>query len=161
MIDIKLVHDEQDKKTIASQILWKLSDYFGIPESTQNYIDESASQIVFAAFKNQIPIGYLALKHQTASCIEVYSMGVCSEYHHQGIGRALMQAAFDYALTKHYVYITVKTLGPSDPDEGYRKTRAFYEAMEFLPLEESPHFWGMKSPCLFLVKPILYLDISS
>ena len=46
----------------------------------------------------------------------------------------------------------VKTLSPRDPDENYEKTRAFYAAMGFEPLEEIVEVWGPDNPCLLLVK---------
>jgi hypothetical protein len=42
-------------------------------------------------------------------------------------------------------------LGPSHPDVGYRKTRAFYEALGFEPLEELTDLWE-GNPCLVMVK---------
>jgi ribosomal protein S18 acetylase RimI-like enzyme len=46
----------------------------------------------------------------------------------------------------------VKTLGPSRPDEHYAKTRAFYEALGFRPLEEFKQIWDENNPCLVMVK---------
>ena len=49
--------------------------------------------------------------------------------------------------------LSVKTLGPSDPDPGYARTRHFYEASGFLALEET-ELWGAGTPCLLMVKPL-------
>jgi hypothetical protein len=48
----------------------------------------------------------------------------------------------------------VKTLGPSRPDVGYDKTRAFYLAYGFRPLEEFPLLWDPANPALQLVKSV-------
>ena len=48
-------------------------------------------------------------------------------------------------------YLQVKTLGPSRPDAGYERTRGFYEARGFVPLEELHDLWDA-NPCLLLVK---------
>jgi hypothetical protein len=48
-------------------------------------------------------------------------------------------------------YLQVKTLGPSWPDPGYERTRRFYEARGFVPLEEIHGLWE-HNPCLILVK---------
>jgi hypothetical protein len=40
------------------------------------------------------------------------------------------------------------------PDQGYAKTRAFYQAMGFCPLEELPDFWDAENPCLRMVKKL-------
>ena len=45
----------------------------------------------------------------------------------------------------------VKTLGPSDHDEGYERTRRFYGACGFVPLEEIHGLWE-HNPCLLMVK---------
>jgi hypothetical protein len=52
--------------------------------------------------------------------------------------------------------LQVKTLGPSMPDEGYGKTRAFYAALGFLPLEETMAFWGEENPTLIMVKALVW-----
>jgi hypothetical protein len=46
----------------------------------------------------------------------------------------------------------VKTLGPSRRSERYERTRRFYEARGFVPLEELAGFWDENNPCLILVK---------
>jgi hypothetical protein len=43
------------------------------------------------------------------------------------------------------------TLGPSCPDEGYTRTRGFYEARGFVGLEELHDLWD-ENPCLIMVK---------
>ena len=49
--------------------------------------------------------------------------------------------------------LEVKTLGASHPDPHYARTRHFYEAVGFLPLEETD-LWGEGAPCLIMVKPL-------
>ena len=50
--------------------------------------------------------------------------------------------------------LQVKTLSESHPDAGYAKTRAFYRAMGFHPLEEFKTLWGEANPCLLMVKKL-------
>ena len=56
-----------------------------------------------------------------------------------------------YLRARGVEYLQVKTLGPSDPDEGYARTRAFYEARGFVALEEIHGLWE-HNPCLLMVK---------
>jgi ribosomal protein S18 acetylase RimI-like enzyme len=49
-------------------------------------------------------------------------------------------------------YLQVKTLSPAHPDKNYAKTRAFYHALGFRPLEEFPDLWGEQNPCLQMIK---------
>ncbi len=78
-------------------------------------------------------------------------MGVRRARHGQGIGTALLRAAEEYLSARGVEYLQVKTLGPSDPDAGYARTRAFYDARGFAPLEELHDLWE-HNPCLLLVK---------
>lgn len=47
--------------------------------------------------------------------------------------------------------LQVKTLGPSQPDASYDRTRQFYSHMGFRPLEEIHGLWP-GNPCLVMVK---------
>ena len=79
-------------------------------------------------------------------------MAVRPEAHHGGIGRALVAAAETHARGLGVEYMQVKTLGPSRPDDGFARTRAFYEAVGYRPLEEFKQIWDKNNPCLVLVK---------
>ncbi len=48
----------------------------------------------------------------------------------------------------------VKTLSDRHPDAGYKKSRAFYAACGFRPLEEFPALWDPANPALQLVKAL-------
>jgi coenzyme F420-0:L-glutamate ligase/coenzyme F420-1:gamma-L-glutamate ligase len=48
----------------------------------------------------------------------------------------------------------VKTLGPSRPDREYGRTRAFYEALGFVALEELHDLWDEDNPALILLKDV-------
>ena len=52
-------------------------------------------------------------------------------------------------------FLQVKTLGPSRPDEGYERTREFYAAMGFTPLEEIHGLWDPGNPCLIMIKHLV------
>ena len=69
----------------------------------------------------------------------------------QGLGTALLAAGESYLRDRGVEYLQVKTLGPSNVDAGYERTRHFYEARGFVPLEELHDLWD-QNPCLLLVK---------
>jgi hypothetical protein len=48
--------------------------------------------------------------------------------------------------------LTVKTLSARDPDAGYARTRAFYTAMGFVPIEELPALWNPENPAVLMLK---------
>jgi hypothetical protein len=49
-------------------------------------------------------------------------------------------------------FLQVKTLSASRPDAGYERTRAFWLACGFRPLEEFPTLWDPANPALQLIK---------
>jgi GNAT superfamily N-acetyltransferase len=77
------------------------------------------------------------------------------ELHRRGVGRALVGSAEEWCGAEGVQYLQVKTLGPSAADEGYQRTRAFYFALGFVPLEETTAFWGERQPALILVKHLV------
>jgi coenzyme F420-0:L-glutamate ligase/coenzyme F420-1:gamma-L-glutamate ligase len=81
-------------------------------------------------------------------------MGVCPAHHRRGAGRALVDAAESWCRAHGIRYLQVKTLGPSASTRGYEATRAFYEAMGFVALEELYGLWDEDNPALLLVKDV-------
>ena len=81
------------KQSIAGNILEALPDWFGIPESRERYIKESADQPFFAAYDSEKPIGFLCLKETGKETVELCVMGVLKEYHRKGVGRKLFEQA--------------------------------------------------------------------
>ena len=136
-----------ERSRICEAVLGDLPDWFGIEEATAAYIRDVAELPTFAVGEDAM----LALKLHTSRAAEVYVMGVRRERHASGLGTALLRAAEEYLRKREIEYLQVKTLGPSDPDPGYARTRAFYEARGFVPLEEIHGLWEA-NPCLLLVK---------
>ena len=50
--------------------------------------------------------------------------------------------------------LQVKIVSADRDCSAYAKTRAFYKAVGFIPLEVFPTFWDKANPCLVLVKQI-------
>ena len=141
------VEQPAERSRLCERVLRDLPEWFGIEEATQAYIDGVAELPTFAVGDDAI----LSLKVHNPRAAEVYVMGVRRERHGQGLGTALLGAAEEYARACDVEFLQVKTLGPSDPDEGYARTRSFYEARGFVPLEELHDLWE-GNPCLLLVK---------
>jgi ribosomal protein S18 acetylase RimI-like enzyme len=142
------------KGAACEQILRALPDWFGIEEAIVRYGQDIDRLLTFLAEQTGEILGFISLKQHYAGSWEVYVMGVSPVMHRQGLGKALMQAAENYVQSQGGGYLQVKTLGYSHSDEGYARTRAFYQAMGFCPLEELPQVWGEANPCLILVKKI-------
>jgi GNAT superfamily N-acetyltransferase len=56
--------------------------------------------------------------------------------HRDGAGRALVAALEADLIADGTAFLQVKTQGPAYPDPGYQRTRQFYAAVGFQPLEE-------------------------
>ena len=139
---------------VCETILRALPEWFGIEESRAAYIRETDSLPTFVAFVDGRAVGFMAVKHHFPQSADLYVLGVLKEMHHQGIGRALLARVEAYLREKGVEYLQVKTVSASSPDPGYAKTRAFYEAMGFRPLEEFPTLWDEANPCLLMVKAV-------
>ena len=98
--------------------------------------------------------GFVCPKRHTDFAAELYVLGVKRKFHRQGIGRSLIGAAVNFAKREGLSFLTVKTLGPSNPDLNYAGTRSFYEAVGFFPIEVFPTLWNADNPCLLMIKPL-------
>ena len=84
---------------------------------------------------------------------EIHLLAVDAAFHGYGIGTSLISAFEKEARNRGIRLIQVKTLGESFFNEPYQRTRNFYKAVGFLPLEET-NLWGEDTPCLIMVKAI-------
>ncbi len=136
----------------CTPILRSLPDWFGIEEAVHQYSAEIDQLPTFLVRDSEQAVGFLSIKQHNAYSAEIYVMGVRPEAHRRGIGQELIRAAQKWLKTQAVEYLQVKTLGPSHNDPGYARTRAFYMAMGFRPLEEFKQLWNEDNPCLLLVK---------
>lgn len=133
-------------------VLRSIPQWFGIQEANEAYIRDLEILPSYVAVADGAVVGFLSVKEHFPSASEVHIVAVERSSHRRGIGRALISAAEADLRRPECKLLQVKTLGPSDDDEGYRNTRAFYEALGFIPLEETVAFWGADNPALIMVK---------
>src|SRR5262249_6032806 len=145
------IADPAERSRIAEAVLRDLPEWFGIEESTRQYIEDAATLPTLAVEPDR---GFLCLKQHTPRAAEIYVMGVRREHHRGGIGRALVAEAERWCRMRGIRYLQVKTLGPSRPDSCYDATRAFYEAVGFAALEELHGLWSHDNPALILIKDV-------
>ena len=134
-------------------ILKALPTWFGIPASVDDYVATAECSPTVVASLGDEDVGLLTSR-QSPYAAEVYVMAVLPQHHRQGIGRALLGHAEDILAADGVEFLQVKTLSPSKPDDGYDKTRAFYLAYGFRPLEEFPTLWDADNPALQMIKVI-------
>lgn len=135
-------------------VLRSLPDWFGIEEATVQYLKDVDGLPTFLAEADGQITGFLTLMPRNDYVSEILVMGVRPDAHRSGVGRALVQRAEAYARENRTEYLYVKTLGPSNPDPGYTRTRRFYEVMGFRPVEEFKQIWDENNPCLLMIKTI-------
>ena len=83
-ISIIRVENPEEKAEISAHILHALPDWFGLPDSTQKYIDDSRNMPFFAAVREGQAVGFAALKETSPCAGEIYVMGVLPAYHRCG-----------------------------------------------------------------------------
>lgn len=148
---IKEIKDQSVKEAIAEKVLRDLPEWFGIETYTKEYIEKSKSMPFFAAYDEQIPVGFISLKETSKYTVEIYCMGVEKKYHRFGYGRKLVKKAEDYAKEVGYKFIQVKTVEQGKYDT-YDLTNAFYKAMNYVEFEVFPSLWDAWNPCQILIK---------
>ncbi len=153
-MDFKIEGPHHNQSSACIPILRMLPDWFGIEAAILDYEREIEHLPTFLAKANGQVLGFLSLKQHNPFSAEIYVMAVRPDAHRGGIGRALVETAEFYARKLGVEFMQVKTLGPSNPDENYAKTRTFYEATGFRPLEEFKQIWDENNPCLVMVKRI-------
>ena len=100
---IELIGDAGRKQEIARGILEALRDWFGLDESRERYIADSAGWMFFAAREDDKYTGFLCLKETGRQTVELAVMGILREYHRNGLGRALFQEARKVAAKEGYI----------------------------------------------------------
>jgi GNAT superfamily N-acetyltransferase len=147
-VTVVAVEDATERSRVCEDVLRELPGWFGLEDANARYVRNVAALPTFAIGRD----AFLSLKLHGEQAAEVYVMGVRPEQHGRGLGTALLRAAEDYLRARGVEYLQVKTLGPSRPSERYERTRRFYEARGFVPLEELRGVWDDDNPCLILVK---------
>ena len=167
--NLRRITDADEKKAIVRNILEALPDWFGIPESRENYIAESVEEIMIAAevevsgadsdskfsvncngeyitSTGKKAAGFLCLKETGKSTVEIAVMGVLMEYHRSGMGRALFEEARRIATEIGYEFMQVKTVEMGHYAD-YDATNRFYQSLGFKELEVFPLLWDEANPC--------------
>jgi GNAT superfamily N-acetyltransferase len=138
----------------VERLLLTVPEWFGRPESNAEYIETSRSKETWTVRDAQREVvGVLLVDRHFPHVAEVLFMVVERTLQGLGIGSALISAIERDARERGVALLEVKTLGPSDRNPDYARTRHFYESVGFLPLEETD-LWGEDTPCLIMVKPI-------
>jgi ribosomal protein S18 acetylase RimI-like enzyme len=148
---VKIRLMEPGEAVVCEKILRALPNWFGIEESIVEYAQDIKQIETWVAYDGKVITGFLTLNQHNDFTAEIHVIGVRPEFHGKGIGRALVEYSESLLRQRAIQFFEVKTLGPSRPDAHYDKTRKFYTAMGFCPLEENK-LWGDRNPCLIMIK---------
>ena len=151
---IKEVAVAEEKSNICNAVLRALPDWFGVERSVVDYAAGVRDKPFYAVFDGDHAIGFAAVKIHNPHTAEIYVMGMLEAYHRCGVGRKLVQICEDFCREHGMEFLTVKTVDESVEDIHYERTRQFYQAMGFKPLEVFPLHWNKDNPCLFLTMHI-------
>lgn len=143
-------------------LLRLLPAWFGIESSNAGYVEAAQTMPTYLAWPRddsrpsaeRAPLGVLLLDRHFRQAAEIHLLAVAPSAHRRGTGRALVDAAASDLVAEGVSLLEVKTLGPSHPDPGYAKTRLFYEAMGFIPVEEIRDLWP-GNPALIMIKVLV------
>ena len=151
---VEELSDVDQSRAACDRLLSQLPDWFGTYDVYQDYLDDLATRHVFGVAVSNTVVGLMALTEASKAHMDIHVFAVAPAMHGKGVGRALVIQAERFAAEKGKHFLTVKTLGPSHPSLPYRKTRGFYQAVGFAPIEEYADFWGKGYPMLLLCKSV-------
>ena len=131
------------------RLLGTVPEWFGVAEANTAYVAAATTLPSWVARIDGSVVGVLLARPHNPRSSEVELLVVDRAHHRKGIGSALLRRFATDQLADGVEMIQVKTLGPSRDDEGYHRTRQFYEARGFVPLQELD-LWGPDNPALVM-----------
>lgn len=150
---IKEIVDIDEKEKISREILNDLPEWFGMPESTEEYITDSQDKPFIACFMDNEAVGFVVLNSTSVDCADIFVMGIKKKYHRMGIGTKLNDAYEKLAKKLGYTYSQVKTVQSGHYKE-YDITNNFYKSVGYKELEVFPTLWDEWNPCQIYIKYI-------
>ena len=152
-MDVRICTEGHWPDAVAA-LLHDLPEWFGIDASVRTYIEEARTFSGAAAIAGDDVVGVCLLRRHTDVAAEIELLAVRRDLHRRGIGRRLLERVEADLRADGIRLLQVKTFGPSGESVEYERTRAFYRACGYLPLEERTDIWAPGNPCLFMVKPL-------
>ena len=150
MFVIEEVKNENQKKAVVAEVLKDLPEWFGIPESTQAYIEGATTLQVWAAYQESDLTGFVSLSYSSEDCAEIDCLGVKKGHQGRGIGSQLL-ANLESEAGKQVDYLQVKIVAEGS-NKDYDRTNVFYRSLGFKKLEIFPQLWEPQNPCQILIK---------
>ncbi|HLI07807.1 MAG TPA: GNAT family N-acetyltransferase [Ktedonobacteraceae bacterium] len=143
----------------CDQIILSLPHHFGYESGRAACAQEVRTGKGWVVTLDGHVVGFLTVQDYFNTTAEITWMAVHAQHRGQGIGKRLIQRLRQEMKARGYRLLLVSTLASSydegPTEDGYARTRAFYQAVGFLPVREVPLYWGEGSdPALLLVMPL-------
>lgn len=151
---VSFVEEADRRERICREILRALPQWFGIPESIEEYAKNCRNLPFWAAEEKGAPAGFAAYRPTSPQAGEIYVMGVRREYHRKGLGRELFGELYAHAKASGCQFLTVKTVRPGCY-ETYDRTNRFYRSLGFVELECFPTLWDEANPCQMYIMNVI------
>jgi GNAT superfamily N-acetyltransferase len=121
----------------ACDAIVALPDWFGLEEGIRECAEAVRTQPGRVAEVDGEVSGFLTIARPYPRTPEISWLAVHARVRRRGVGRALIMALSDQLRTYGDRLVLVKTLSDrTDPGPEYAETRAFYLAMDFVPVAE-------------------------
>lgn len=140
-----------DEAQKAYEIAKTLPEYFN-EGGLKSIEQDTKNHTLFGAYLGDEMIGFATYKEINDEVVEMSWLAVLPEFQGKNYGKTLVEKSLA-EFSQEYKVCEVKTLSGADGYEPYKKTRAFYKHLGFIPLETiSPYpGWG-DNPCEIFVK---------
>lgn len=68
---IKEIENKLEKESVSREVLYDLQEWFGMPESTEEYIQDSQEKPFLACYINDKLVGFIVLNATSKDCAEI------------------------------------------------------------------------------------------
>ena len=141
----------------CDEIVRSLPYHFGDPDGRRECAAAVRRDGGLVALRDGRVVGFLTVVHHFETTSEITWMAVHADHRDRGVGRALIGRLTAELRAQGRRLLLVLTLSSLEEEpgvvDGYRRTRAFYQAVGFLPARELPDLWpGDKA--LLLAMPL-------
>lgn len=153
-MEIKEIKDNTLKREITRKVLRDLPEWFGIEESTKEYIEKVVEYPFIVAYVDNEAVGFYSLREENKDVLDMYVLGVLRKCHNKGVGTRLQEYVNDYARVKKYKYMMVITLAKKANNYEYSLTRKFYLKMGFNDFYQNDKIFDSFNPAQILIRSV-------
>jgi GNAT superfamily N-acetyltransferase len=144
----------------CDEIVLSLPYHFANETGREQCAEAVRVQSGLAAVAGDAVIGFLTWQPWFGSSYEITWLAVHGDRRGRGVGTLLVERLAVVAIEERMRFLLVTTLASSVPepgiDDGYQRTRAFYERRRFVQLWEPRGWWDETNQCLLMVRDLAH-----